>query len=338
MDNTITMMDNMQFNNKDTLTATGIGLRLKNAREALNMSDKDAAARLHLNVKFINIMETEDFQNGPPVTFIRGYMRSYAKMLNLPVEEVDAAIDSLGMSVPTSTVVTTTKIHTAPRGQDERYIRWITYLIVAILLILVAMWWSSHTRDATLNAADKIQPQSLLQQPAAPATTTPVIINNNTAQPAPTAPVAATAAPAPTTTVATPAATPPATTPATPVAATTTAAPVQPTVPVNQPAPGIPVAPGTPTPASPVSPAPTPTTPGTPTNPPGIPLTPGTTAQVPPNTAPGTPAQPTAATAQPATAVATDSEEAKHKKSSEPEDISHMKMVAPEPGLMGDDY
>src|SRR5258706_11626564 len=89
-----------------TNTLSGIGARLKAAREAQHLTEKDVAARLNLNSRFIYMMESETFEKNLPETFVRGYIRSYARLLNLNDNEITEAITQLdlGSSVPTPTL------------------------------------------------------------------------------------------------------------------------------------------------------------------------------------------------------------------------------------------
>lgn len=140
----MTMMDDT-INIQQTAKSNGLGLRLRAAREALQLSEKEAGARLHLSPKYIAIMENEDFENGLPATFIRGYLRSYARLLNLSEYEINIAIEQLGITSPQQTPIAPI-LHAQPVNRSDRYVRWITYLVLLILVGLVALWWHSHSR------------------------------------------------------------------------------------------------------------------------------------------------------------------------------------------------
>ena len=89
MDNEIAINNDASMNIKpDIVKITGMGVRLKKARESLHLTEKEAAARLYLNPKIISVIEMEAFSEGPPITFMRGYVRSYARMLSLPESEI----------------------------------------------------------------------------------------------------------------------------------------------------------------------------------------------------------------------------------------------------------
>lgn len=147
---------------------SGIGARLKAAREALNLSIKEAAGRLHLSIKYIEIIENEDFSQGPPITFIKGYFRSYARLLNFSENEIDQFINQLGMHAPENTVLTTPLWHTASIKYKKKYsMRWMTYIIILVLGLLAFIRWSSHSSDTDTLTNTSDNNFNSIQTPAA---------------------------------------------------------------------------------------------------------------------------------------------------------------------------
>ncbi len=72
----------------------GIGQRLRTARESAGMSLTDASAKLKMQTHVVDALEREDWGKlGAPV-YIRGQLRSYAKLLGLPA---DAIVDTVVM-------------------------------------------------------------------------------------------------------------------------------------------------------------------------------------------------------------------------------------------------
>lgn len=69
----------------------GCGQRLRAAREAAGLSVAEVAERLKMPVRIVESLEAEDWTRlGAPV-FIRGQLRSYARLLGLPTESVHVA-------------------------------------------------------------------------------------------------------------------------------------------------------------------------------------------------------------------------------------------------------
>ena len=85
-------------NQSEQSKLSGLGARLRKTRESMHLTQKEAAARLYLNPKIVEVIENEAFYDGPPMTFMRGYLRSYARLLNFPESEIKAAIDELELN------------------------------------------------------------------------------------------------------------------------------------------------------------------------------------------------------------------------------------------------
>ena len=66
----------------------GAGARLRAARETAGLSLDQAAQQLKLAPRQVRALEEEDFAHLPGRTFTRGFMRNYARLLNLDPEDV----------------------------------------------------------------------------------------------------------------------------------------------------------------------------------------------------------------------------------------------------------
>jgi cytoskeleton protein RodZ len=71
------------------------GERLKQARESLGFSLEDIATHLHLSVDKIAALERGESEGIAAPVFLAGYLRAYAKKVDLPVEEIIAAYEAL---------------------------------------------------------------------------------------------------------------------------------------------------------------------------------------------------------------------------------------------------
>lgn len=147
----------------------GLGQRLRAARESMRISEKDAAIRLHLNPRIIAIMENEEFENGPPETFMRGYIRSYGRLLSIPDSEICAALTQIEPPIPVMQPGTSITITRPP---SYSYLRGMTYVVVAILAVLVSVWWTSHPKDVVVNI---VKPSIAPASVATPTIAAPVI-------------------------------------------------------------------------------------------------------------------------------------------------------------------
>ena len=114
----------------------GVGVRLRTAREAAGLSIEDVSTRLKMPVRIVQALEEEDWSRlGAPV-FVRGQLRSYARLMGL-VTSTTMAASGLAPIEPTTLV---------PRSYTPRMTRLFeqgTRRIVYIVLtaaIVVPVW------------------------------------------------------------------------------------------------------------------------------------------------------------------------------------------------------
>jgi len=60
-----------------------VGANLRAAREALGLSTQEIAGRVKFSMRQVEALESDDAANLPQGTFLRGFIRSYARMVNL---------------------------------------------------------------------------------------------------------------------------------------------------------------------------------------------------------------------------------------------------------------
>ena len=67
------------------------GMMLKQARETEKLSTSDVAGNLNISTGYVEALESGSYDVIPSETFVVGYLRAYARLVNLdPVEVVDA--------------------------------------------------------------------------------------------------------------------------------------------------------------------------------------------------------------------------------------------------------
>ena len=71
---------------------TNVGMVLREAREAMGLSVHDIANRIKFAPRQVEALEANDFANLPQATFLRGFVRSYARVLQLDEASLIAAL------------------------------------------------------------------------------------------------------------------------------------------------------------------------------------------------------------------------------------------------------
>lgn len=125
------------------------GDRFRAAREAAGLSTAEVAEELRLAEDIIKALENSQLDSLPAPTFTQGYIRSYAKILKLPVEEIIKAYDRL---IPDKEAPLTVRTSvSAQKDSSDIAIKLITFgLLIAALVLLV--FWFQQTDFKFLNS------------------------------------------------------------------------------------------------------------------------------------------------------------------------------------------
>lgn len=129
-------------------TDVSFGDKLRQAREALNLSLEDAAKAISLRPSILEQLENNEFvQKNVPSTFMKGYVRSYTKFLRIPESEWahltfgEAYKNDLGKNARATRSV----------NQYSSHSRWVGTLTTIILLAAVGMtglwWWQNYQKS-----------------------------------------------------------------------------------------------------------------------------------------------------------------------------------------------
>jgi len=122
----------------------GPGRRLRKARESRGLSREEAADELRLDLRHVRALEEDDYENLPPPAFVIGYLRNYARLLELPEQEIIESFEKAGTEQPPELVSYTRD--TQVRSSDLP-VRLVTYLLVIGLAVLLAAWWLSEGQE-----------------------------------------------------------------------------------------------------------------------------------------------------------------------------------------------
>lgn len=140
-----------ESNGQDQATSE-LGEALRKARVALNYGQDDVAKHLHLDVRYIEAMETDRFQDLPEPTYVKGYLRSYARFLGLDPEPLVARyLTAIGADDTSQS-----SLAPPPAKRSKRTGVWST---VAVLLIgLAGVYWFSNYAERSGLTQRQVEP------------------------------------------------------------------------------------------------------------------------------------------------------------------------------------
>jgi cytoskeleton protein RodZ len=130
---------------QDHQEANSTGARLRNAREQLGLSQQAVAERLCLKVSTVRDIEEDKAPADLASTFLRGYIRSYARLVHIPEEEL---LPMMAKQAPIRAAqVAPMQSFSLGKRRKKRdgWLMSFTWLILFVVIGLSgAWWWQDH--------------------------------------------------------------------------------------------------------------------------------------------------------------------------------------------------
>ncbi|WP_421849870.1 RodZ domain-containing protein [Marinomonas sp.] len=127
---------------KTNMDTINIGNRLKAKRLELEFDERYVATELKIPIDQVRALEANNFNYFRSVTFARGFLKSYCRLLQIDASEMLSAFDSEREDAE-PTIKPVDKVNKQTNFGDPIVI-FISVVIVAVLVFLV-FWWPSQT-------------------------------------------------------------------------------------------------------------------------------------------------------------------------------------------------
>lgn len=119
-----------------------IGSTLKSLREDKNISLADIASKMHLDPRFITAIEEDNFDVLPDPIYVRGYIRSYSKLVGADADALVKSFEQHGGNFEPEIIPEIR--HSSQTSSSDKPVKAFTYLIVFALVVLLFAWWQSN--------------------------------------------------------------------------------------------------------------------------------------------------------------------------------------------------
>ncbi|MBU2180790.1 MAG: DUF4115 domain-containing protein [Gammaproteobacteria bacterium] len=137
------------MSNTAEVQADSVGALLRQSREQKGLTTAEVATRLRLKTSQIEQIEAEDWDPAVSVTFMRGYLRAYARLLKLPEKEIlqNFELQAAYLRNQAKPMHSFSKKNRLD-AVDNRFML-ATYLLVVLLIGLFLVWfWQTHILDS----------------------------------------------------------------------------------------------------------------------------------------------------------------------------------------------
>ena len=118
----------------------GPGPVLKAARLEKGFSVEYIASQIHLKSGLITALEEDKYDPSISMTFIKGYLKLYARQVGVSEAQVLDGLDNLNMHKKEPAKLQSFSRRVAHQANDDKLMM-VTYLILAVVVALVVVWW-----------------------------------------------------------------------------------------------------------------------------------------------------------------------------------------------------
>ena len=125
--------------NQEENTVLSTGDLLSATRKRLGISQEIVAERLCLKVSTVKDMEEDKSPPDLAPTFLRGYIRSYARLLHIPEEKILPASENRA-TMSKVQPMRSFSLNRENKKQDDRLVI-LTWIVVAFVIGLMFNWW-----------------------------------------------------------------------------------------------------------------------------------------------------------------------------------------------------
>jgi len=125
----------------DVTQAASLGQTLREAREKLGLSIAEVAGQIKFAPRQIEALEGDDFKSLPEMAFVRGFVRSYAKILRLDSQALLANLTRANEISPELTPPSVGMPYPDEQtAQRQNLILLGAALLLAVLVVIFAVW------------------------------------------------------------------------------------------------------------------------------------------------------------------------------------------------------
>jgi cytoskeleton protein RodZ len=153
-----------------TVTFAPLGEVLAEARAAKKLSQQDVSNHLRFSVKQVNALENNQFDALPDAMITRGFIRNYARYLDLDAEPLLESFKARRPSKSPGPVSVQSTSYRVMSGKDSQ--PWLKYILSSILVLLFLLAWIFYidylpkgNNTSTVKAPEVASPNATTEVP-----------------------------------------------------------------------------------------------------------------------------------------------------------------------------
>ena len=143
-------------------TESGFGGALVRARERMGLSQREVAEELKLAWKTIESLETEDFESLPRYVFVRGYVKSYSKLVGIDADEMALKLISFYEGIEKEARVNEQAKTKGPRPLASSFnpslllTSFALFVVAGVIFLAYTIWTDQSQNPSIISLSDAI--------------------------------------------------------------------------------------------------------------------------------------------------------------------------------------
>ena len=125
----------------EPVATSGPGALLREAREAKGWTQGEVARRLNLRVAVIEAIDNDHHKAGVALTFLRGYVKAYAKVVGVPEPQALAAFDAMSREQIAVDAPMKSFSRKTRQQASDKWLKRISWLVFLGLVASLVYWW-----------------------------------------------------------------------------------------------------------------------------------------------------------------------------------------------------
>ncbi len=131
---------------EQTHTTESPGRLLARLREQKNFTQEFVANKLYLRTQVIARLEADEYQQMPEPVFIKGYIRAYAKLLDIDPQPLLSHFDNY-YTLEKKSDRTLWQSKREP-NKSEQWVKWAAAFIILMAVVAISFWWQKSKENS----------------------------------------------------------------------------------------------------------------------------------------------------------------------------------------------
>lgn len=124
------------------------GELLRMAREAKGLSQEDVAKKLNFLPLYVPALEDEKFEPLHSITFVKGYLRAYARFLEIDADEVLRCFAVHHPELVKQETQQPVEVMKSEKNTSSLIFKLFSLLVVIALVAVIIIWWQSRSAES----------------------------------------------------------------------------------------------------------------------------------------------------------------------------------------------